>query len=447
MDELALDRIVNLVRKNNAISDDMFRYYNVKRGLRYIDGRGVLVGLTEISNVQGYFVSDGDVVACEGKLFYRGRDLSELVKGFTDDKRMGFEELSYLLLTGSLPNKKELDAYQDILGEERELHRNFVRDQLSTYKVRDIMNALSRAILTLYATDPNPDGTDCENVTKQSISLMSKFHVIVAYAYRVYLSEFKHKSLIIHNSCSELSIAENFLHLIKDNGEFTPTEAQLLDLALVLHADHGGGNNSTFATRVVTSSGTDTYSAIAAGVGSLKGPLHGGANIYVITMMDEIKKTVKDWTNDEEVRQMILKILEKKAGDGSGKIYGFGHAVYTLSDPRAVILKANAGRLAKEKGREAEFALYQKLEEIVPKILNDFKGTDKIVSPNVDFYSGFVYDCIGIPREVYTPLFAVARIAGWVSHRLEEIQVQKRIIRPAYKDVTGKIPYVRLNDR
>ena len=445
--EKTLSNIANAVKRNDYISDDMFKYYNVKRGLRNIDGSGVLVGLTEISSVQGYIIDDGDVVPSPGKLFYRGRNLVDLTDGFTSENRMGFEEVSYLLLTGELPNNEDLTAYRDELVEQRELHKNFVRDQLSTYRVVDIMNALARAVLTLYATDPNPDDTNCSNVIRQGVSLMSKFHIIVAYAYRVYLSEFKNKSLIIHNSHDDLSIAENFLHLIKDDGEFTQTEAQLLDLALVLHADHGGGNNSTFSTRVVTSSGTDTYSAIAAGIGSLKGPLHGGANLYVMTMMDEIKNGVKDWSSDAEIEAMIIKILDKKAGDKSGKVYGFGHAVYTVSDPRATILKAHAGKLAVEKGRESEFALYQKLEEIVPRVFKEHKGNDKIISPNVDFYSGFVYESMGIPREVYTPLFAVARITGWISHRMEEIQVQKRIMRPAYKNVTGKSAYVKLNDR
>jgi len=445
--EKTFKNIVDAVKKNDAISDDMFKYYNAKRGLRNPDGSGVLVGLTEVSSVQGYIIDDGDVVPSLGKLFYRGKNLVDLTEGFTSENRMGFEEISYLLLTGNLPTKNELDLYRKTLVEEREIHKNFVRDQLSTYRVVDIMNALARAILTLYATDPNPDETDCSNVVRQGISIMSKFHIIVAYAYRVYLSEFKNKSLIIHNSIDELSIAENFLHLIKDDGKFTQTEAQLLDLALVLHADHGGGNNSTFSTRVVTSSGTDTYSAIAAGVGSLKGPLHGGANLYVMKMMDEIKNGVKDWSDDNQIKEMIIKILDKKVENKSGKIYGFGHAVYTMSDPRAVILKAHAGRLAKEKGKDAEFSLYQKLEELVPKVFNEYKGNDKIISPNVDFYSGFVYDCMGIPREVYTPLFAVARVTGWISHRIEEIQVQKKIMRPAYKNVTSKSAYVKLSNR
>ncbi len=437
------------VRENDAISNDMFKKFNVKRGLRNEDGSGVLVGLTEISSVMGYTKYDEEVVPVEGRLFYRGFDVKDLVTLDVElqAKHSLFEETAYLLLAGKLPDQKELAYFRQLLASNRRLPKNFVRDQLSTFRTPDIMNALARSVLTLYMSDSNPDDTALDNLLRQSVELIAKVPSIVAYAYRVYLEAFKQQSLIIHKSNPEYTTAENFLHLIRDNGQFTDTEARVLDTALVLHADHGGGNNSTFAARVVTSSGTDTYSAIAAALGSLKGPLHGGANLYVMKMMDSIKADVSDWNDNEQLRSYILKILNGEVGNGSGKVYGFGHAVYTLSDPRAKILKQYAEQLANEKNRTEEFALYAKLEEIVPEAFAEFKGGGKVVAPNVDFYSGFVYDCMGIPREVYTPLFAMARVAGWVSHRIEEILVQRRIMRPAYKNVTTIRTHTPLNKR
>ncbi|MBN2339872.1 MAG: citrate synthase [Deltaproteobacteria bacterium] len=435
------------VMQNDSISDEMFKKYNVKRGLRNENGSGVLVGLTEISSVMGYTKYDEEIIPCEGKLYYRGFDVNDLISDGHCEKHVLFEETAYLLLAGKLPTQKELKFFRELLAQNRELPKNFVRDNLSTFRTRDIMNALARSVLTFYSNDKNPDDISLDNLLRQSVELVAKVPSVVAYAYRVYLEAYRGKSLIIHRPNIEYTTAEDFLSLIRDDGQFTDTEARVLDAALVLHADHGGGNNSTFTTRVVTSSGTDTYSAIAAAMGSLKGPLHGGANLYVMKMMDDIKQNVKDWTDKEQLRSYVLKILNKEVGDGSGKIFGFGHAVYTMSDPRAVILKQYAQQLAEEKNRRDEFALYTLMEEVVPEAFAEFKGGSKIVAPNVDFFSGFVYDCLGIPREVYTPLFAMARTAGWVSHRIEEILVQKRIMRPAYKNVTTIRNYVPIEQR
>ncbi|MBN2717768.1 MAG: citrate synthase [Deltaproteobacteria bacterium] len=437
------------VQQNDNISTDMFKKFNVKRGLRNEDGSGVLVGLTEISSVMGYTKYDEEVVPVEGRLFYRGYDVNDLVNSDAalSAKHSLFEETAYLLLAGKLPNTEELQYFKSLLAKNRRLPKNFVRDQLSTFRTKDIMNALARSVLTLYSSDDNPDDTSLDNLLRQAVELVAKVPGIVAYAYRVYLEAVKGKSLIIHKTNPEFSAAEDFLSLIRDNGAFTEIEARVLDTALVLHADHGGGNNSTFAARVVTSSGTDTYSAIAAALGSLKGPLHGGANLFVMKMMDEIKENVKDWTNEEQLRSYIIKILNGEAGNGSGKIYGFGHAVYTLSDPRAIILKKYAQQLAEEKNRTDELGLYLAMEKIVPEAFAEIKGAGKVIAPNVDFFSGFVYDCMGIPREVYTPLFAMARMAGWVSHRIEEILVQKRIMRPAYKNVTTIKEYIPIENR
>lgn len=435
------------VEENDSISNEMFKKYNVKRGLRNDDGSGVLVGLTEVSSVMGYTKYDEELVPVEGKLFYRGYNVSDLITRGNIESHALFEETAYLLLAGKLPTQEELTEYRELLAKYRKMPKNFVRDNLSTFRTPDIMNALARSVLTIYANDNNPDDLSLDNLLRQSVALVAKVPSIVAYAYRVYLEEYQGKSLIIHRSNPKYTTAEDFLSLIRDDGKFTETEARVLDAALVLHADHGGGNNSTFTTRVVTSSGTDTYSAIAAAMGSLKGPLHGGANLYVSKMMDEIKTNVKDWTDKEQLRSYVMKILKGEAGGGSGKIYGFGHAVYTLSDPRAVILKEYAKNLAEEKSRNDEYKLYLLMEEVVPEAFAEFKGIKKVVAPNVDFFSGFVYDCLGIPKEVYTPLFAMARTAGWVSHRIEEILVQKRIMRPAYKNVTKIHEYVPIEKR
>lgn len=441
------NNLLQLVKENNSISDDMFRKFNVKRGLRNDDGSGVLVGLSEISSVQGYIVDDQEVVPCPGKLYYRGIDVYEIIKGLEKDNRNGFEETSYLLLTGQLPNAKELQQYSDILAENRKIPANFIKDALAAFKSRDIMNSLARSVLSLYSLDENPDSTTVDNMLRQGISLIAKFPLITAYAYRIYLEEFYKKSLVIHESKNNYNTAENFLHLLRDDSKFSEIEAKILDLGLILHADHGGGNNSTFAIRTVASSGTDTYSAVAAALGSLKGPLHGGANLYVMKMMDDIKANVKDWKDEDEIIAYIRKLLDKQAGDKSGKIYGFGHAVYTISDPRAIILKDYAKKLADEKNKNDVFNLYCLLEKLVPAQFQQYKGSTKVIAANVDLYSGFVYESMNIPWEVYTPLFAISRISGWAAHRIEEVVVSKRIMRPAYKNVTKLRPYTPLSDR
>jgi len=435
------------VQSHNSISNEMFTKFNVKRGLRNEDGSGVLVGLTEISSVMGYHKYDEELVPVDGRLFYRGIDVRDIIAAGQKEDRYLFEETAYLLLAGKLPDTSELKFFRQLLAENRELPRNFVRDQLSTFRTPDIMNALARSVLTLYSFDENPDGTSFDNLLRQSVELVAKVPCIVAYAYRVYLETFRGRSLIIHRSNRDYTAAQDFLSLIRDDGQFTETEARVLDTVLVLHADHGGGNNSTFTTRVVTSSGTDTYSAIAAALGSLKGPLHGGANVYVARMMNDIKANVKNWTNADELRDYVGRILRGEVGDRSGKVYGFGHAVYTLSDPRAIILKDYALKLAQEKNRMDELNLFSLMEKVVPQAFAEVKQNSKKVSPNVDFFSGFVYDCLGIPMELYTPLFAMARTAGWVSHRIEELLVQKRIMRPAYKNVTSPKGYTPLEKR
>lgn len=432
---------------NNNISQGLYETYNVKRGLRNRDGSGVLVGLTEISTVVGFEKRDEDVIPVDGVLEYRGVNVREMVQALQEEDRFGYEEVAYLLLFGELPTRSELKEFLKYSRAERHLPGNFVRDILLTFRTPNIMNSLARSVLALYSIDGNADDTKLENLVQQAISLVAKFPVIVAYAYHALQNKFHGSSLFIHTPKDNLSAAENFLYMMRPDTKFTKLEAQVLDVMLILHADHGGGNNSTFTTRVVSSSGTDTYSAIAAAIGSLKGPLHGGANKSVMTMMSDIKENVSNWASKQQLKDYLIKLLKKEAGDKSGKIYGFGHAVYTKSDPRAVVLKEYAKRLAKQKHRDKELGLYLLMEEIVPETFNEFKGDRKVISPNVDFFSGFVYDCLGIPEEVYTPLFAVARVAGWMAHRIEEVMVAKRIIRPAYKNVTVQRKYEKLVSR
>jgi citrate synthase len=437
----------NLAEAACVIDESLFKQYDVKRGLRNADHTGVLVGLTRVGSVIGYEKVDGQLVAINGKLIFRGIEINDLVRGFQEEQRPGFDETVFLLLFGRLPNKGELEDFSSGLAELRILPENFNRDMILTMRGHDIMNMMARSILALYTLDENPDETSVENILRQSVSLIAKFPTIAVYSYMAMMHLIYYQTLSVRYPDKRLSSAENFLYMLKGH-EYTPLEAELLDLALVLHAEHGGGNNSTFTTRVVSSSGTDTYSAIVAAIGSLKGPLHGGANIAVIHMMDNIKQNVKNWNNDDEVAEYLRRILRKSAYDRSGKIYGFGHAVYTVSDPRALLLKEKARMLAREKGREDELALYEAIEKIGPEIYYEFKGTrDKLISPNVDFYSGFVYDCLKIPKELFTPLFAISRIAGWCSHRLEELLSGKRIIRPAYKAVEPETYYVPLTKR
>ncbi|MEI8049635.1 MAG: citrate synthase [Bacteroidota bacterium] len=430
-----------------TIDEQLFKQFDVKRGLRNADHTGVLVGLTRVGSVVGYEKIDGKLVAIDGKLIYRGIEISDLVRGNQAEHHAGFDETVFLLLFGRLPKEEELKTFTEGLAEQRALPENFNRDMILTMKGKDIMNMLARSILALYTLDEYADDTSIQNVVRQSISLIAKFPTIAVYSYHAMRHLIYFDTLTVRYPDKKLHSAENFLYMLKGH-DYTPLEAELLDLCLMLHAEHGGGNNSTFTTRVVSSSGTDTYSAIVAAIGSLKGPLHGGANIEVIDMMDNIKTNIKNWSNDDEVTEYLRKILKKEAYDKSGKIYGFGHAVYTVSDPRAILLKEKARNLSKEKGREKEMALYEAIERIGPEIYYEFKGTkEKLISPNVDFYSGFVYECLKIPRELFTPLFAISRISGWCSHRLEELISGRRIIRPAYKAVEPDHKYIPVKDR
>jgi len=436
-----------IIRKNSNIQNEMFEKYNVKRGLRNADGTGVLVGLTEIGDVHAYIMDEGEKIPVEGRLRYRGIDIYDIVNGFVSENRLGFEETCYLLLFGELPNEQQLNQFCQLLGSKRELPEYFAEDMILKAPSKDIMNKLARAVLALYSYDDNPDDTSVENTLRQCIELIARFPAMAAYGYQAKRHYHDGQSLFLHSPRPELSTAENILHMIRPDCTYTRSEVEILDLLLVLHAEHGGGNNSTFATRVVSSSGTDTYSAIASAIGSLKGPKHGGANIKVMQMMENIKANVKNWSDEGEVSDYLVKILKKEANDGSGLIYGIGHAVYTLSDPRAVLLKTKAEELAKETGHEEEYNLFTTIERLAPEVFAKVKKSDKVVSANVDFYSGFVYKSLGIPVELYTPLFAISRIAGWSAHLLEEIINGGRIIRPAYKNVKGKIPYKSLKDR
>lgn len=439
------------VRKSCEIDSGLFEQFDVKRGLRNADGSGVLVGLTNISQVIGYDKKDGKVVAIPGRLTYRGIEIEDIVAGFLKDGRHGFDETVFLLLTGHLPTKEELIVFSEHLASLRALPDDFTKDMILSMKGRDVLNILARSVLGLYTLDDKPDSIALENMIKQSLNIIAKFPTIVAYSYQALRHLYKGKTLSIRHPQPELTTAENFLYLIKgDCNGFTKLEADLLDLMLVLHADHGGGNNSTFTMRVTSSSETDIYSSVTSAIGSLKGPLHGGANVRVLEMMDDMKTHVKDWTDEEEVKQHLLKILNKKANDNSGKIYGIGHAVYTISDPRAGILKAKARELAVEKGRLAEFELYSLVERLTPEVFRVFKGekSTKVVCINVDFYSGFVYSCLDISKELYTPLFAIGRVSGWCTHRIEELTFSgKRIVRPAFKNVYGDHEYIPMANR
>ncbi len=451
MEESKKDHLIQKLRDkceaNNNISQDLFKKYNVKRGLRNEDGSGVLVGLTKIASVIGYEKIDEDLIPVEGHLSYRGIDLFDIVSGIQQEDRFGYEEVAYLLLFGELPKKREFRDFLDEFAAQRHLPENFTRDIILNFRSRNIMNSLARAVLALYSSDDRADDLSLENQIRQAISLVAKFPVIIAHAYHAMHSKFSGATLFIQPPNNELMTAENFFYMLRKDHAFTRTEAGVLDVALILHTDHGGGNNSTFATRVTSSSGTDAYSAIAGAIASLKGPLHGAANLYVMNMMDDIKKNVKDWNDKDEIKGYVSKLIRCEAGDRTGKIYGFGHAIYTKSDPRAVILKEYAKKLAKEKGMEKELALYFNLEEIVPSTFAEVKQSTKVISPNVDFFSGFVYTCLGISPDLYTPLFAMARIAGWMAHRIEELMISKRIIRPAYKSVASKKKYQPMEKR
>ena len=426
---------------------ELYRKYEVKRGLRDISGQGVLTGLTEISEIVSYTMVDRDMIPCEGKLYYRGYDIEDIVRGFEKDDRFGFEETVYLLLFGSLPNRAELKEFKKMLGEYRSLPTSFVRDIIMKAPSGDMMNTLARSVLTLYSYDEAADDTSVENVLRQCLQLIALIPVLSVYGYQAYSHYHDGNSLFIHVPDKRLSTAENILHLLRPDSQYTRLEAKILDLALVLHAEHGGGNNSTFTTHVVTSSGTDTYSAIAAALGSLKGPRHGGANIKVIRMFEDMKEQVSDWTDEAEVTSYLTALLHKEAFDRAGLIYGMGHAVYSISDPRAKIFKMFVKSLSEEKGLQKEYALYEMVERLAPEVIAKERKIYKGVSANVDFYSGFVYHMLGLPLELYTPIFAMARIAGWSAHRLEEIVNDGKIIRPAYKSVAQHRNYTPMKKR
>ena len=442
-----IEKLTQICLENDKMDVSLYGKYNVKRGLRDINGKGVLAGLTQISNVQATEIIDGKEVPCAGSLYYRGYNIKDLTGGLISERRFGFEEVTYLLLFGKLPDKKELKDFSGMLGEQRMLPRNFVRDVIMKAPSKDIMNALSRSVLTLYSYDKNPDDISLNNVLRQCINLISEFPLMSVYAYQAYNHYERGKSLYIHNPRKELSTAENILRLLRPDKKYTALEAEILDIALILHMEHGGGNNSTFTTHVVSSSGTDTYSAIAAALGSLKGPKHGGANIKVVSMFQDMKKEVHDWTDEDEVRAYLKKLLHKEAFDRRGLIYGMGHAIYSVSDPRAEVFKGYVEMLAKEKGRMKDYALYSMVERLAPEVIGEERRIYKGVSANVDFYSGFVYSMLDLPLELYTPMFAIARIVGWSAHRMEELINTDKIIRPAYKNVLAEAEYVPLSER
>lgn len=446
-EEAMLGKYTELVKESSYIDPNLYSKYQVKRGLRDLDGRGVLVGLTDIGDVNAYIEVNNEIVPAPGKLTYRGIDIYDIVQGFLSQNRFGFEETAYLLLCGDLPKKNELQEFEYLLSLYRTLPTGFVRDLILKAPSKNVMNALSRSVLALYSYDKNPDDTSIENVMRQCMKLIALFPLLAVYAYQAYSHYHGKNSLYIHSPKKELSTAENILHMLRPDNKYTDMEARLLDLALVLHAEHGGGNNSTFVTHVVTSTGTDTYSAVASALGSLKGPRHGGANIKVVQMIENMKKSLKDWNDEEEIENYLLKILNKEAFDRSGLIYGIGHAVYSISDPRVEIFKEHVGKLAKEKHLEEEYNLYMKVEKLAPEVIGKVRRIYKGVSANIDLYSGFVYRMLDIPQELFTPIFAIARIAGWSAHRIEEIVNAGKIIRPAYKSVAQSCEYIPIEKR
>lgn len=445
------DNLIQLLaekaEKNNKIPEALYQKYDVRRGLRNPNGTGVLVGLTEVGNVEGYELVDGKKIPAEGRLYYRGYSLDALVKGFQDEKRFGFEEIAYLLMVGELPTEDQLDRFKSLLGSYRKLPEGFTENMILKIPSHDIMNKLQRSILVLYSHDETPDDISAANIMRQCIQLIAMFPIIISYGYQAKAHYFDKKSLYIHQPDPSLSTAENLLILTRPDCKYTQTEAETLDLLLVIHAEHGGGNNSAFAIHVVSSSGTDTYSAISTGVGALKGPKHGGANAKVNLMIDDIKANCKDWQDKVSVKSYLKQILSKEAFDKEGLIYGMGHAVYTLSDPRALLLKEKARALALEKGELETFELYENIDVLTREIFKEVKGDQYVICANVDLYSGFVYEMLGIPSELYTPLFAVARVAGWCAHRLEQVLSDKKIMRPAYQSDILDVPYVKMAER
>jgi len=439
-------KLANLAAKNNEIDKELFAKYEVKRGLRDLEGKGVLAGLTNVSDVEAKKVIKGEEVPCAGNLYYRGYNIKDLVRGFLKAKTFGFEETAYLVLFGELPTNRELEEFREIMMVRSTLPPNFVRDVIMKAPSENMMNSISRSILNLYSYDPKADDTSAENVLLQCLNLISQFPRIMVYSYHAYNYR-KGEDLFIYAPKSGLSVAENILMMLRENRNYTKLEAQILDMALVLHMDHGGGNNSTFTTHVVTSSGTDTYSTIAAAMASLKGPKHGGANIKVTQMFEDLKNTISNWEDQDEVRKYLNDLLDKKAFDKKGLIYGMGHAIYSVSDPRADIFKKFVKKLSREKGYMKEYALYEMVEHMAPEVIGKKRKIYKGVNANVDFYSGLVYNMLGLPAELYTPIFAAARIVGWSAHRLEELKNVDKIIRPAYKSLSEHREYVPMPER
>lgn len=440
-------RLASLSEQAGIIDTELFTKFDVKRGLRDLNGKGVLAGLTNISDVRANKIVDGVQVPTHGKLFYRGYNVKDLVEGFADEDRFGFEEVTYLLLFDKLPNRKDLEDFSRLLSGYRSLPTSFVRDIIMKAPSNDMMNTLARSVLTLYSYDDRADDTSLPNVLRQCLQLIALFPMLTIYGYQAYSHYHNGESLYIHQPRPELSNAENILHILRPDSKYTPLEAKILDIALILHMEHGGGNNSSFTTHVVTSSLTDTYSVIAAAIGSLKGPRHGGANIKVVQMFEEMKREISDWTDEGQVADYLNKLLHKDAFDHAGLIYGVGHAVYSKSDPRAVIFKSFVEKLSEEKGLHDEFALYSLVERLAPEIISRERPIYKGVNVNVDFYSGFVYNMLNLPMELYTPIFAIARIVGWSAHRMEELANNGKIIRPAYKTICTEREYMNINKR
>ncbi|MBQ7506698.1 MAG: citrate/2-methylcitrate synthase [Lachnospiraceae bacterium] len=431
----------------SSIDPELYTKYDVKRGLRDLNGRGVLVGLTEISDVNAKKLVNGELVPCDGELYYRGINVQDLVRGIPSDSHFGYEETAYLLLTGNLPKEAELKDFCALLANYRSLPTSFVRDIIMKAPSRDMMNTLARSVLTMYSYDKKADDLSPENVLRQCLQLISLFPLLSVYGYQAYKHYHDNESLFIHVPEAKYSTAETILHLLRADGRFSPLEAKLLDIALILHAEHGGGNNSTFTTHLVSSSGTDTYSAIAAAIGSLKGPKHGGANLKVVRMFDDMEETIKDWEDEDAVADYLKGLLHGERFDKAGLIYGMGHAIYSLSDPRAQVFRSYVDRLANEKGRQKELGLYKMVERLAPRIITEERRIYKGVSPNIDFYSGFCYRMLGLPEELYTPIFAIARIAGWSAHRLDEVISGGKIMRPAYMYVGTHREYVPMEER
>ena len=439
-------KYAEICRENTNFDPALYTKYNVKRGLRDLDGKGVLTGLTEISEIRQNKIVDGKTVPCDGKLFYRGYNVEDIIAGFPTDSNFGFEEVTYLLLFGNLPTADQLEDFKSVLAEYRALPDTFVRDVIMKAPNSDMMNALAKSVLTLHSYDDLANDISIENVLRQSLQLIAEFPMIAVYAYHAYNFANRH-SLFIHNPDPSKSTAENILLMLRPDKQYTELEAKVLDIALVLHAEHGGGNNSTFTTHVVTSSGTDTYSAIAAALCSLKGPKHGGANVKVCGMFDEMKASIKDWRDEDEVTAYLEKILHKEAFDKSGLIYGMGHAVYSISDPRARVFRKFVEQLAREKNMMHEYTLYENVEKLAPVVIGRERNIYKGVSANIDFYSGFVYSMLDLPMDLYTPLFAIARISGWSAHRIEELINAGKIIRPAYMSIAPERTYIPMNER